>query len=214
MRNLMRPGLTWFVLAAIFGAVVSSLASMLNSAATIATMDLVHTVKKDMSEKATVRSGRGFTLLFVMISCLIAPGLGDPKYGGIFKFIQEFQGFISPGVLAVFLFGFLSPRTPRYFGWMGIVTNIILYGAIKWLIGPVVAAAGYWFAPDISYVDRMGLCFLAVVALGLIVTLTHPLPEPVTLPVTDLIKLDSSKSAKFWGALAIVATLLLYVAFA
>ena len=214
MRNLMRPGLTWFVLAAIFGAVVSSLASMLNSAATIATMDLVHTAKKDMSEKATVLSGRSFTLLFVVISCLIAPGLGDPKYGGIFKFIQEFQGFISPGVLAVFLFGFLSPRTPRYFGWMGIVTNVVLYGAIKWLIGPMVAAAGYWFAPEISYVDRMGLCFLAVIALGLVVTLTHPLPEPVKLPVTDLIRLESSKSAKVWGALAIVATLLLYMVFA
>ncbi|RYD62393.1 MAG: transporter [Verrucomicrobiaceae bacterium] len=212
MRNLMRPGLTWFVLAAIFGAVVSSLASMLNSAATIATMDLVHLVKKDMSEKATVLSGQGFTLLFVLISCLIAPGLGDPKFGGIFKFIQEFQGFISPGVLAVFLFGFLSPRTPRYFGWLGILTNIVLYATLK-AVGPAIGAAGMWWAPDISYVDRMGLCFLTVVALGFIVTLANPLPQPVKLPVTDLINLESSKTAKVWGAVAIVATIALYVIF-
>lgn len=202
MRNLMRPGLTWFVLAAIFGAVVSSLASMLNSAATIATMDLVHKAKPDLSEAMTIRSGRFFTLLFVGISCLIAPGLGDPKYGGIFTFIQEFQGFISPGVLAVFLFGFLSPRTPRYFGWMGIATNIALYAVL------------YFLPTGISYPNRMGICFLAVVVLGLIVTLTHPLSEPVKLPVTDLIQLESSKSAKVWGALAIVATLVLYVVFA
>ncbi|WP_425503662.1 sodium:solute symporter family transporter [Luteolibacter flavescens] len=212
MRNLMRPGITWFVLAAIFGAVVSSLASMLNSAATIATMDLVHMAKKDMSERATVLSGQGFTLLFVLISCVIAPGLGDPAYGGIFKFIQEFQGFISPGVLAVFLFGFLSPRTPRYFGWVGILTNIALYGLLK-KFGPSIGAAGMWWAPDISYVDRMGLCFLTVVLIGAVVTLVNPLKEPVKLPVTDLINLESSKSAKVWGALAIVATIVLYVIF-
>jgi len=213
MRKLMRPGLTWFVLAAIFGAVVSSLASMLNSAATIATIDLFQKVKKDSSEKAMVKMGQFFTLLFVGISCLIAPGLGDPSYGGIFKFIQEFQGFISPGVLAVFLFGFLSPRTPRYFGWLGILTNIALYGILK-LTGKSIAGAGMWFAPDISYVDRMGLCFLAVVALGGIVTAVHPLAQPVKLPVTDLINLESSKGAKIWGGMVVVATLVLYVIFA
>jgi SSS family solute:Na+ symporter len=214
MRNLMRPGLTWFVLAAIFGAVVSSLASMLNSAATIATMDLVHQAKKDMSEKATVLSGQFFTLLFVLISCLIAPGLGDPKFGGIFKFIQEFQGYISPGVLAVFLFGFLSPLTPRYFGWVGILTNVVLYHSIKYWIGPALGKNGMWFAPDVSYVDRMGLCFLAVVALGFIVTLANPLSQPVKLPVTDLISMESSKFTKIWGGVVIVATLVLYVIFA
>ncbi|WP_425491667.1 sodium:solute symporter family transporter [Luteolibacter luteus] len=213
MRNLMRPGLTWFVLAAIFGAVVSSLASMLNSAATIATMDLVHQVKKDMSEKSTVLSGQFFTLLFVLISCLIAPGLGDPKFGGIFKFIQEFQGYISPGVLAVFLFGFLSPRTPRYFGWVGILSNVVLYHSIKHWIGPILGKNGMWFAPDVSYVDRMGLCFLFVVALGLVVTLANPLSQPVKLPVTELISLESSKSTKVWGAIVIVATLILYAIF-
>ncbi|WP_439331379.1 sodium:solute symporter family transporter [Luteolibacter arcticus] len=216
MRNLLRPGLTWFVLAAIFGAVVSSLASMLNSAATIATMDLVHQVKKDMSEKSTVRAGQFFTLLFVLISCLIAPGLGDPKFGTIFKFIQEFQGFISPGVLAVFLFGFLSPRTPRYFGWVGILVNAGLYASIKYWIGPALGSRGLWFpgATDISYVDRMGLCFLIVVAIGFIVTLANPLKEPVKLPVTDLINLESSKSAKVWGGIAIVLTIVLYIVFA
>lgn len=213
MRNLMRPGLTWFVLAAIFGAVVSSLASMLNSAATIATIDLFQKVKKDSSEKTMILMGQFFTLLFVVISCLIAPGLGDPKFGGIFKFIQEFQGYISPGVLGVFLFGFLSPRTPRYFGWLGILTNVVLYHSIKYWIGPALGANGMWFAPDVSYVDRMGLCFLVVIVLGFIVTVANPLAQPVKLPVTDLIKLESSKFAKVWGALVIVATIALYAIF-
>lgn len=213
LRNLMKPGITWFVLAAIFGAVVSSLASMLNSAATIATMDIFAKLKKDSSQQTLVRMGQLFTLVFVLISCLIAPGLGDPKFGGIFKFIQEFQGFISPGVLAVFLFGFLSPKTPRYFGWVGIGMNIVLYAGIKWFAGPALCEAGLWFAPEMSFLDRMSLCFLIIIATGIVLTVVNPLPKPVVLPTTDLIALESSKSAKIAGICVMIATVILYVIF-
>jgi SSS family solute:Na+ symporter len=213
LRNLMKPGLTWFILAAIFGAVVSSLASMLNSASTIATIDIFAKLAKGAGQDALVKVGQGFTVLFVLIACLIAPGLGDPKFGGIFKFIQEFQGFISPGVLAVFLFGFLSPKTPRYFGWVGIGVNAILYSAIKWFIGPALCSAGLWFAPEMSFLDRMGICFLTVVLIGVILTKVNPLQKPVELPVTDLIALESSKSAKIAGACVMVATVILYIIF-
>ena len=204
LRNLLRPGLTWFVLAAIFGAVVSSLASMLNSASTIATMDitakLVHKFKKaDLTQKQLIVSGRSFVVLFVLIACLIAPGLGDPKFGGIFTFIQEFQGFISPGILSVYLFGFLVPRTPRYMGWVGIMINVVLYGALKWFI-----------APDMPFLNRMAVCFGAVMATLAIVSVVKPLATPVVMPTTDLVALESSKSAKVWGIVVVVATLALY----
>ncbi len=204
LRNLLKPGITWFVLAAIFGAVVSSLASMLNSASTIATMDitakLVHKFKKqDLTQSQLVVSGRSFVVLFVLIACLIAPGLGNPKFGGIFNFIQEFQGFISPGILSVYLFGFLSPRTPRYMGWIGIMMNVVLYGALKWFI-----------VPDMAFLNRMAICFgVIVVTLG-IVTLIKPLRTPVVMPTTDLISLESSKSAKIWGYVVVACTLVLY----
>jgi SSS family solute:Na+ symporter len=207
LRNLLKPGLAWFVLAAIFGAVVSSLASMLNSASTIATMDITDKLARkfnhaELSQKALVRSGRVFVVLFVLIACFIAPGLGDPKFGGIFTFIQEFQGFISPGILSVYLFGFLVPRTPRYMGWVGILLNVILYGALKWFI-----------APDVAFLNRMAICFGVVMATLAIVTLVKPLARPVVMPTSDLIALESSKSAKFWGIVVVIATLLLYVIF-
>lgn len=207
LRKLLRPGITWFVLAAIFGAVVSSLASMLNSASTIATMDitakLVHRFKrKDLTQKQLILSGRSFVVLFVLIACLIAPGLGDPKFGGIFTFIQEFQGFISAGILSVYLFGFLVPRTPRYMGWIGIMINVVLYGALKWFI-----------APEMAFLNRMAVCFGVIVATLGIVTLIRPLKTPVVMPTTDLISLESSKGAKIGGYLVVLATLVLYVVF-
>ncbi|MEW6072784.1 MAG: sodium/solute symporter [Planctomycetota bacterium] len=218
LRNLLRPGITWFVLAAIFGAVVSTLASMLNSASTIATMDIVAkigraTSGREMSQFALVSTGRICVVLFVVVACWIAPFLGRPEFGGIFTFIQEFQGFISPGVLAVFLFGFLVPRAPRYLGWVGILLNAVLYGAFKWFLGPAVAARGWWFSAEMSFLDRMAVCFLIVMGLCALLTAVDPLPRPVVMPVNDQIALESSPAAKMWGVVVCVATVVLYVLF-
>jgi SSS family solute:Na+ symporter len=213
LRNLMKPGITWFVLAAIFGAVVSSLASMLNSAATIATMDIYQKFNKGATQSQLVGAGKSFTVLFVLIACLIAPFLGNPAFGGIFTIIQEFQGFISPGILAVFVFGFLAPRTPRYFGWLGILVNIVLYGGIKWFVGPFLCARGLWFSNEISFLDRMSICFLTIVLLGIIVTIVNPLNTPAKLPVSETIVLESSKTAKIGGVAVIVAMIVLYIMF-
>lgn len=201
LRKLLTPGITWFVLAAIFGAVVSSLASMLNSASTIATIDIFQKLKRDSSQDTLVKAGKFFTVLFVLISCFIAPELGNPAFGGIFTFIQEFQGFISPGVLMVFLFGFLVPRAPRYLGWLGILVNILLYGYL------------YLFHSGIPFLNRMAICFFAVLLVMGAITILKPLKEPVKLPTTDLIALESSKAAKVWGVVVVVATLILYAIF-
>jgi SSS family solute:Na+ symporter len=201
LRKLLKPGITWFVLAAIFGAVVSSLASMLNSASTIATIDIVQKLKPDSSQDTLVGVGKFFTVLFVLISCLIAPNLGNPAFGGIFTFIQEFQGFISPGVLMVFLFGFLVPRAPRFLGWLGILVNVFLYGYL------------YLFQSGIPFLNRMAICFGVVFAVMMTITLIKPMAKPIVMPVTDLIALESSKTAKWGGIAVVIATLALYVIF-
>ena len=123
-------GWAWFVLAALFGAVVSSLASMLNSASTLFTMDLYNKAKevatgKGASDKQLVAVGKVAVLVCAVIATVVAPFLDNPAFGGIFTFIQEFQGFLSPGVLAVFLFGFFVPKCPRVFGWLGIVVGAV-----------------------------------------------------------------------------------------
>lgn len=201
LRKLMTPGITWFVLAAIFGAVVSSLASMLNSASTIATMDIFRKLQPRSSQNALVSAGKSFTVLFVLIACLIAPNLGNPAFGGIFTFIQEFQGFISPGVLMVFLFGFMVPRAPRFLGWLGILVNVVLYGYL------------YLFQSQIPFLNRMAICFGVVFAVMMTITLVKPLTKPVVMPTTDLISLESSKGAKIWGAAVVAATVALYIFF-
>ena len=213
VRNLIKPYplISWFVLAALAGAVISSLASMLNSASTIATMDLYQKITGEKSEKKLVGMGKIFVTIFVILAALLAPKLDS--LGGIFKYIQEFQGFISPGILMVFVFGFFSPRTPRYFGWLGIVVNAVAYGALKWGVGAWVVSQGWWFSGEMAFLDRMALCFFIVGGVGALVTLLNPLSQPVKMPVSDSIALETSSSAKVWGWIVVVGTLALYAIF-
>ena len=133
IRNLVPTDIRGFMLAAIAGAVISSLASMLNSASTIFTMDIYQRYfHAGASQRTLVYVGRGATLLFVVIACLIAPFLGNERFGGIFNYIQEFQGYISPGILAAFVFGFLVKRAPRAAGAVALLVSAPIYGFLQW----------------------------------------------------------------------------------
>jgi solute:Na+ symporter, SSS family len=208
-------GIKGFVLAAIFGAVVSSLASMLNSASTIATMDIYYKLRKNASQYELVSAGRAFVVIFVLIAMGIAPSLGSPKFGGIFTFIQEFQGFISPGILAIFLFGLLIHRAPRSVGTIGLVLNPVLYGLFKFSPAiPVLKNIGMFQAVAAwSFLDRMALCFGIVLLVLTAVTLINPLKQPVELPVNEKMDLTASTGAKFAGALVVILTGALYIIF-
>ena len=201
LKLLPKNGLLGFVLVALFGAVVSSLAAMLNAASTIASMDIYRKFRKDASQYELVTAGRVFIVIFVLVAILIAPQLGRPEFGGIFTFIQEFQGFISPGILAIFVFGLLVHRAPRVCGTVGLLLNPVLYGALK------IAA------PQVAFLDRMAICFAAVLAVLGVITLLKPMAKPVNLPVNASMDMRVDGGTKVFGGVVVALTLLLYVVF-
>ncbi|MCH6255108.1 sodium/solute symporter [Puniceicoccaceae bacterium K14] len=214
VRNLVSPYpvVSAFVLAALCGAVISSLASMLNSASTIATMDIYARFSGQTDQKKLVSMGRSLVVVFVLLAALLAPYLDD--LGSIFKYIQEFQGFISPGILGVFIFGFFSPRTPKFFGWLGIAVNAIAYGSLKWVIGPLLVNNGMWYSDvEMAFLDRMAICLGLVILTGIVVTLTNPLKTPVRMPENKDMNLASSPGARLCGIGVCVATVALYIIF-
>ncbi len=194
-------GLQGFLLAAILGAVVSSLASMLNAASTIFTMDIFRKyMRKDASQKTTVMVGRICVGVFVVIGCLISPLLGDPEFKGIFTYIQEFQGFISPGILGVFVFGLFVKRAPPICGVVGLLLNPPMYGLMMFIF------------PDLAFLDRMAVSFFAVLLVMGIITTIKP-AAPRKLPKQTTIELEPSNTAKIFGTLVVIATLALYAIF-
>ena len=205
-------GWAWFVLAALFGAVVSSLASMLNSASTLFTMDLYNKTKevatgKPASDKQLVAVGKVAVLVCAVIATVVAPFLDNPAFGGIFTFIQEFQGFLSPGVLAVFLFGFFVPKCPRVFGWLGIVVGAVAYASFKWVT--------FLGCTDSSFLNRMGYSLIVVCLVGLILTIINAVKggEAVVLEDKGIIEMKTSGRAKGFGWAVIIATIALYIIF-
>jgi len=195
-------GLQGFVLAALLGAVVSSLASMLNAASTIFTMDLWKRYLSPAStEKGLVVTGRTTVGIFAVIGCLVAPLLGNPQFGGIFTFIQEFQGFISPGILAVFLFGFFVPSANRWSGAVGLLTCPLVFGVLKSVM------------PSLAFLDRMAVAFGIVLVILTVMTLVRPKRDADVEERAPQIELISSGGAKVAGAVVVVMTLALYAIF-
>jgi len=202
IRNLIPSGLRGFIFAAIAGAVISSLASMLNSASTIFTMDLYKRhLRRDAGERALVVMGRVATLVFVIIGCLVAPNLVHPRFGGVFNFIQEFQGYVSPGILAAFVFGFAVSRAPAAAGVAALLCSAPIYGFLQWRFG------------DIAYLNRMAMTFGLVVVIMAVITAVRPLKSPKVMPVKQ--EFDTSLSPVVVGAgvLVIVCVVAFYAVF-
>jgi len=202
IKKLVPQGLRGFMLAAILGAVMSSLASMLNSASTIFTMDIYNKyIEKGASQANLVRVGRICVGVFAVIGCFIAPMLDDPRLGGVFRYIQEFQGYISPGILAVFVFGFVVKKAPPVTGVVGLILNPIMY---------FILAKAF---PSMAFLDRMAFSFFCVLAVMGIITLVKPLKEGVKFEVKTDIDLRPSNVAKVFGVIVVILTIGLYIIF-
>ncbi len=202
IRYLTPAGLRGFVLAALMGAVISSLASMLNAASTIFTMDIYREwFNKNAAQKVLVWVGRSCVPIGVLIGCLIAPVLANPRFKGAFAFIQEFQGFVSPGVLTIFLFGLFLKRTPRCCGVLGLILSPIIYGILFFGWG------------DMAFLNRMAITVGAIAAILLLVTLFKPMRERITLPEQTRIELVWSKGSVYFGMFVVLLTVALYILF-
>lgn len=202
IRNLISPGVRAFIFAAISGAVISSLASMLNSASTIFTMDLFKRHwKKEASQKTLIGVGRLCTVVFVLIGCFIAPLLGDERFKGIFTYIQEFQGFISPGILAVFVFGMVAKKAPANAGVVGLALNPVIYGFLLWQFS------------SIAFLNRMAITFAVIILVLAVMTLLKPLQSPKVMPVRREFDMKPAPAVLWLGVGVIAATILLYIIF-
>ncbi len=202
IRNLIPGGLRGFIFAALAGAVISSLASMLNSASTIFTMDIYKRhFKKDASQRSLVTVGRIMTVLFVLIGCSIAPQLGAERFKGIFNYIQEFQGFFSPGILAAFVFSMIFKRTPPVAGVTALILTVVIYGTLLFAFG------------DIAFLNRIGITFVLILIIMGIITAIWPLKEPKIMPERADFDMKPSPSVLWLGLVVIGLIIALYIIF-
>jgi solute:Na+ symporter, SSS family len=133
IQKYVPSGIKGLVLAALAAAIVSSLASMLNSTATIFTMDIYKPIiNKLATEKQMVNVGRISAAIALIVAIFIAPMLGN--LGQAFQFIQEYTGIVSPGILAVFVTGLFWKKTKNKSAILGVIASIPI--AMFFKVGP------------------------------------------------------------------------------
>ncbi|MEK6475982.1 sodium/sugar symporter [Catalinimonas sp. 4WD22] len=158
LLSLLPDGMKGVAFAALTAAIVSSLASMANSTSTIFTMDIYRNyINKGASEASLVRMGRIVVVVSFIIACLVAPALQG--LGQVFQYIQEYTGYVSPGVFVIFVFGVFWKKT---------TADAALTAAI--LTIPLSAALAFFF-PQLPFIDRMGVVFLILATLMIIISL-------------------------------------------
>ncbi|MCF8230073.1 MAG: sodium/sugar symporter [Bacteroidales bacterium] len=163
-------GMKGLVLAALAAAIVSSLASMLNSTATIFTMDIYRPfINKNSSERQNVAVGRATAIAALIIACLIAPMLGNIKQA--FQYIQEYTGIVSPGILAIFMLGLFYKKTTNNAAIWGAILSIpvAMYfkvGSNAWAEGTALES----LFVNIPWMNQMAYTFLIVAAIIIILS--------------------------------------------
>jgi len=168
LMNLLPAGLKGIAFAALTAAIVASLAGKANSISTIFSLDIYKKYfNKTASDKKMVNVGRWAVVVSMTIAAIVTPALKSLDQA--YQFIQEYVGFISPGVLAIFLLGFYWKRTTAAAAMTGALVTIPLSTVLKFL--PVWTNGAF---PDYPFLDRMAIDFVVIVILMIVISLSKP----------------------------------------
>ena len=172
MMALLPSGVLGLVFAALIAAIVASLASKINSVATIVTLDFYAKARPQADQARLVRVGRIAAIIAIALAILTArPLLGSFDQG--FQYIQEYTGFFTPGIVVIFLLGLFWRRANQA-------------GALAAAIGSFGLSIVLKLAwPSLPFIDRVGLVFLLALALAVVISLLTP-----KAPGSDLIRTD------------------------
>jgi len=179
LLNLLPPGLKGLAFAALTAAVVASLAGKANSISTIFTLDIYKKkIRPESDEKKLVWIGRVTVVVAMILAILISPFLGIDKKGG-FQYIQEYTGFVSPGIFAMFILGFFWKKTTSNAALFATIGGFLLSLLFKFL--PLIANLSF-LAPfgfskandagvyEIPFLDRMGFVFVICIVVMFLIS--------------------------------------------
>ncbi|MDI9866473.1 sodium/sugar symporter [Flectobacillus sp. DC10W] len=201
LLNILPTGLKGMAFAALTAAIVASLAGKANSISTIYVLD-IH--KKffapDLNEKQMVWMGRVSIVVSFVIALAISPLLKNLGQG--FQYIQEYTGFISPGILAIFLLGFFWKKATANGALAATILSIPMSALLKVQ------------APDMPFLNRMGvvfwICALVTVVISLIESKGKDHPKAF---VVDSTWFKSDKAFRFGALLITAVVVLIYTIF-
>ena len=164
LMAMLPVGIKGLVFAALVAAIVASTGSKINSIATIFTMDLYRAARPNTEQKKLVTVGRIVAVVSIVIAIFITrPFLSN--FGQGFQFIQDFTGFVTPGICVIFLLGLFWARTTAT-------------AAMVAALATVLMSAAFWvWLPDYPFMNRVGWCFVVGMVLAIAISLMSPQKE-------------------------------------
>jgi SSS family solute:Na+ symporter len=171
--TMLPSGIKGLVFAALLAAIVSSLASMVNSISTLFTMDIHPSLNMKHIGDNPVITGRAVAIAAMVIAMLTAkPLLGN--FDQAFQYIQEFTGFFTPGICVIFFLGMFWEKTTANGALLAAIGSAVLSFAFKMLM------------PELPFIDRVGIVFLCCVAIAVAVSLVEDRPQAGAVHLGDI----------------------------
>lgn len=230
VRKVLPAAFMGFFAAVLFGAVLSSFNSLLNSSATLYGFDLYKQyVKKGATEQQTVKAGKYFGLLLAILSMCIAPMIANAP-DGLFAYIQESLGSMSVPILAVVLIGIITKKVPALGAKIVLTLGVAMYLVSQFVMKPYfidaamvdAAAQGITDAKALGvlkaeayphFLHVMGILFVLNVAIMLVIGKLYPKQDIYQPKITEEIDITPWKHAKTIGiviAILVISTYLIF----
>ncbi len=193
LMTLLPGGLLGLVFVALIAAIIASMGSTLHSVTTIFTNDVLKSIRKNTSDREAMIAGRFAAIVALALAVVTAkPLLGHVDQA--FQYIQDYTGFFSPGIVAIFLLGMFWKRTTETAALVAAAGSVALSLICR------------LYFPEVAFLNRMALVFLICLALAVVVTMTQKRkPQSSTIDISNI---DYSTSATFNIASLVVLSVL------
>jgi len=230
VRAVLPKPLIGFFAAVLFGAILSSFNSVLNSSVTLFGIDIYKQhINKEAPEKTVVRYGKIFGVCLALAAMFIAPMIANA--GSLFNYLQEINGIYSIPILTIIVIGYATKRVPAIAAKIGIISGSLLYIISQFWLQPKFVnsaleeakASGITDASELAlvqadayphYLHVMAILFIANIAIMLLIGKLKPRATPYVQEYTKQVEITPFKYVKQFGGIIVIIVVGIYIYFA
>ncbi len=210
VRTVLPASLVGFFAAVLFGAILSSFNSALNSSVTLFGLDIYKSyINPEADERTVVKYGKMFGVFLAFLAMFIAPLIANAP-DGLFSYLQEVNGCYSIPILTIIVVGYLTKYVPAIAAKVAIVLGVVLYSISQFILKPYVVGAENY--PHFLHV--MAILFLLNVGIMLLIGKLKPRSVAFDLPYTKQVDITPYSYVKQVGVAICVAVIVIYIYFA
>lgn len=210
VNKVLPASMLGFFAAVLFGAILSSFNSVLNSSVTLFGIDVYKQhINNEADEKTVVKYGKIFGIILAISAMFIAPFIAEA--GSLFDYLQEINGIYSIPILTIIVVGYLTKRVPAIAAKIGIVSGSLLYILSQFILQPYFENQGMAYP---HYLDVMAILFVLNVVIMLVIGRIYPRKEPFVQEYTKQVDITPWRYVKQTGVAICVIVIGIYIYFA